>query len=152
MKTIKSLINILLSVAIFILDLQVLLALIVTFVPTWDIAELQNADILVTGQIGLVSLSVLLIHNFLWILGLSKVKRLVKDFQVSDLMTQAFANTLKKAGLFVLVTELFSSYLATIQAPEGTYLISVKHGVYLIIAGFACDYAHRYMLKKGLSL
>lgn len=119
-----------------------------TFVPTWYIAELQNADILVTGQVGLVSLSVLLIHNLLWILGLSKVKTFVKNFQVSDLMTQAFANTLKKAGLFVLVTELFSSYLATIQAPEGTYLISVKYGVYLIIAGFACDCARRYMLKK----
>lgn len=109
MKTIKSLTNIVLSVAIFILGLQILLALIVTFVPTWHIAELQNADILVTGQVGLVSLSVLLIHNLLWILGLGRVKTFVKDFQVSDLMTQAFASALKKAGLFVLVTELFQA-------------------------------------------
>lgn len=152
MKTIKSMANIILTIAAALLVLQVLLALMVNFLPTSLLTNSQNLGVKISGQAGLVNVLVLLIRNGLWVFGLAHLRTFIKTFQVSDLMTEAFASFIKKAGLFVLTTEVFSSYLATLQAPAGTYLISLKYGVTLILLGFACDYSGRYLAKYGFSL
>lgn len=152
MKTIKSMANIILTIAAALLVLQVLLALMVNFLPASQMTNLQNLGVKISGQAGLVNVLVLLIRNGLWVFGLAQLKIFIKNFQVSDLMTEAFANFIKKAGIFVLTTEVFSSYLATLQAPAGTYLLSLKYGVTLILLGFACDYSGRYLAKHGFSL
>ncbi len=152
MKTIKSMANTILTLATVPLVLQVLLALMVNLLPASHMTDLQNLGVKISGQAGLVNVLVLLIRNGLWVFGLTQLKTFIKTFQVSDLMTEAFANFLKKAGLFVLTTEVFSSYLATLQAPAGTYLISLKYGVTLILLGFAYDYSGRYLAKHGFCL
>lgn len=151
MKTIKTIANSLISIAMALLMIQALLALLVNFVPASTLANLVNMGVKISGQAGLTSLAVLLIRNGLCMFGLGQVKTLVKHFQISDLMTETFAIFVKKAGVFVLVTELFSSYLETLQAPFGTYVLDVKYGVCLILAGFACDYARRFMVKNDLT-
>ncbi|MDQ0223139.1 hypothetical protein [Streptococcus moroccensis] len=152
MKLIKSFLHITLSVATALLIIQSLLALLIVFLPMTDLSSFNTLGITMSGHISLGNLAVLLMHNGLWIVGLHMLKRQIKHFQLSDLMTEDFSKTIKRLGGLIFLAELFSSYLTTIQAPVGTYIIDIKYSVYLIIAGFACDYARRYMTKENLTI
>ena len=146
----KSLVNAMLSLGIVLFILQSVLAIAATVsAPFAQVSHLTIRGLTVTGQLAFMPLLALCMHNALWVYALAKAKMLLPTFQLSDIMTKKFATLIKKTGGLLVVVELFSSYLNTLHLPNGSFFLRIDYGVYLIIAGFVCDYVRRNMKKDS---
>lgn len=148
MKTIKTIASVTISAIIAVLVLQMSATAFLQLVSLNPEEFLPKGAVMV-GELSWSSVVSLLAHHSLMIYALMALKKLIKGFTQETFMSVDFGKTLTQIGFVAVVADLISSYV-TYQM-LGYIHVNIQLGVYLIIAGFACEYARRYMIKKGLT-
>ncbi|WP_161979030.1 hypothetical protein [Streptococcus sp. S784/96/1] len=148
MKTIKTIATVTLSAIIAVLILQVSATAFLQILSLNPEQFLPKGAVMV-GELGWINVIALFAHHGLMIYALIALKKLIKGFTKETLMSVAFGKTLTQVGIVAVIADLISSY--TTSQMLGYIQVNVQLGVYLILAGFACEYARRYMVQKGLT-
>lgn len=148
MKTIKTIASVTISAIIAVLVLQMSATAFLQLVSLNPEEFLPKGAVMV-GELGWTNVIALFAHHSLMIYALMALKKLIKGFTQETFMSVDFGKTLTKVGIVAVVADLISSYITSQML--GYIHVNVQLGVYLIIAGFASEYARRYMIKKGLT-